>query len=78
MQTRTSKSTGYIRRIRAAAITRQLDRYLKEAGIHHLEPDKKKNTFIRNMLAAMIRYERWKRDPRNAEVVAWNTMRQLI
>lgn len=66
-----SNNTGYIRRIRAAARTRQLDRDLKAAGIHRRKPAKKKNTLMRNLLAAMIRYERWTMDPRNAEAVAW-------
>lgn len=63
--------------------TKELDRQIKAAGIKprhfdrlsdrtstELNNRKKKNTFFRNMLACMIRYERFRTNPNNAEIIA--------
>lgn len=48
--------------------TKELDKQIKAAGI--ITPKRiKKNTCFRNFLAAMIRYERFMRDPKNAEII---------
>lgn len=48
--------------------TKKLDRQIKAAGI--VTPKRvKKNTWFRNFLAAMIRYQRFMSDPKNAELI---------
>ena len=54
--------------------TKELDRQIKAAGITPPRPsrkgrEKKKNTYFRNFLAAMIKYERFMCDPANAEII---------
>lgn len=48
--------------------TKELDLQIKAAGI---KPPRrvKKNTCFRNILAAMIKYERFMCDPANAEII---------
>ena len=54
--------------------TKELDRQIKAAGITPPRPsrkgrEKKKNTCFRNFLAGLIWYERFMRNPKNAEII---------